>query len=198
MLPLHTPSPRTTRHRRVVIPAGPTPAHAKLRNTRDLVGTENRATAYEFHPSTGVPPGPCGSDQRVQGQRIGFSHRSQPARHDRSCGLPTRLSVACPGVELAGAACAETQRRTSRSCAASRGHRAASTNPRPTSSWVDRAMLRALSRYLPVDQRRLLRLVSPRTVLRTPGWWVGMAHRSKCFSRDGVGASRGRARTATL
>jgi hypothetical protein len=38
-------------------------------------------------------------------------------------------------------------------------------NPRPALTWVDRAFLSALSRMLPT-QLRLLRLVSPRTLLR--------------------------------
>jgi transposase len=39
------------------------------------------------------------------------------------------------------------------------------TNPRPTPTWLDRAVLSALSRLLPTPLRQL-RLVSPRTLLR--------------------------------
>ncbi len=39
------------------------------------------------------------------------------------------------------------------------------TNPRPTFTWLDRAVLSALSKLLPAPLRRM-RLVSPRTLLR--------------------------------
>jgi hypothetical protein len=45
-------------------------------------------------------------------------------------------------------------------------------NPRPTLTWVDRAVLGALSRLLPIGLRRL-RLVSPRTLLRWHAHLVG-------------------------
>src|SRR4029078_4215872 len=53
------------------------------------------------------------------------------------------------------------------------------TNPRPTFTWLDRAMLSALRRLLPVPLRRM-RLVSPRTLLR---WHAQLVARRWTYPR---------------
>ena len=53
------------------------------------------------------------------------------------------------------------------------------TNPRPTPTWLDRAMLSALSRLLPTPLRRL-RLFSPRTLLR---WHAQLVARRWTYPR---------------
>ena len=62
------------------------------------------------------------------------------------------------------------------------------TNPRPTLTWLDRAVVSALSRLLPTPLRRL-RLVSPRTLLR---WHAQLVARRWTYSHR----SPGRPRTA--
>jgi hypothetical protein len=53
------------------------------------------------------------------------------------------------------------------------------TNPRPKMSWLDRAVLSALSRLLPGPLRQL-RLVSPRTLLR---WHAQLVARRWSYPR---------------
>jgi putative transposase len=98
-----------------------------------------------------------------------------------SCrGLPTRLSDARPRAELAGAARPGRRRQGRRdSCASTRGRRPAPTQPRPRLSWADRARLSALSRLLSANRRRL-RLVSPRTLLR---WHAQLVARRWSYPR---------------
>ena len=56
-------------------------------------------------------------------------------------------------------------------------------NPRPTLTWLDRAVLSAMSRLLPTGLRRL-RLVSPRTLLR---WHAHLIARHWTYPKQQLG-----------
>jgi hypothetical protein len=92
-------------------------------------------------------------------------HRPHLAQNDRPCGLPTRLFAARSCWAGWHYSLDPTQQRTSKSWCSVRRSVLRRRNPRPTLTWLDHAVLSALSRLLPTQLRRL-RLVSPRSLLR--------------------------------
>jgi putative transposase len=67
------------------------------------------------------------------------------------------------------------------------------TNPRPTMSWLDRAMFSALTRLLPAPLRQQ-RLVTPRTLLR---WHAQLVARRWTYPHDDQADHPPRRRSAT-
>jgi hypothetical protein len=112
------------------------------------------------------------------------SHLAVTVRNPHSmitgCGLPTHLPAAHPDLSwLALLARAETAKDVEilvlrDEVAVLRRH-----NPRPTLTWLDRALLSALSRLLPTHLRGP-RLVSPRTLLR---WHAHLVARHWTYPR---------------
>ena len=114
------------------------------------VGAENRVTV---------------SDQHLP--RATQHHRPRPAQHDRSP-WPSRLAYLMLVRVLSWLALLARSDAAKDAEILTLRHEVAvlrRTNPRPNMSWLDRAVLSALSRLLPAPLRRL-RLVSPRTLLR--------------------------------
>ena len=124
---------------------------------------------------------PCGAENRVtvSDQPVSSADPTIAVQYQRSmitsCGLPTHVLDARPPVSppalLARAdAVKDVEIPVLR-------HEVAvlrRNNPRPKMSWLDRAVLSALSRLLPTRLRRL-RLVTPRTLLH---WHAQLLARS--------------------